>query len=294
MDVTTFLPRLQRQLAAHAADNTATQRPTSTASVAAIFRWKEQHKTTLQVLFIRRSINPRDAWSGQIAFPGGRRQRRANGTEWESSVETAQRETLEEIGLDLTEAHVQWLGSLPPSQTHLRAFWVGTEVFFIDASAEERAFTPVKQESEVADVFWVDVHELFNQKRYQRLLWPLQDVVRALRQRPRVTQVLESVLGQLSFGAIYLPRPTHAAPDDDMTQRTAHDFVLWGLTLGMLAKLFDIAEMPLPMKELGPQFESKRLGNVFLSLSRRPDVFLKRTLAVVVVCGAAITLYNRV
>jgi 8-oxo-dGTP pyrophosphatase MutT (NUDIX family) len=29
---------------------------------------------TLDVLFIRRAVNPQDRWSGQLAFPGGRRE----------------------------------------------------------------------------------------------------------------------------------------------------------------------------------------------------------------------------
>lgn len=79
------------------------------ASVAAIFRWKEDQKETLQLLYVRRSMTKGDIWRGQIAFPGGRRQKPVaqdakDGVKqmaWESLQETAIRETFEEIGLDL-------------------------------------------------------------------------------------------------------------------------------------------------------------------------------------------------
>lgn len=71
---------------------------------------------------MRRSISERDTWSGQVAFPGGKRQKRViegndpndiraikasetnDDVPWESPRETAQRETMEEIGLDLTSS----------------------------------------------------------------------------------------------------------------------------------------------------------------------------------------------
>lgn len=78
-----------------------------------MFRWREREQRTLELLFVRRSINERDTWSGQVAFPGGKRQKldalassADDDAPWESPRETAQRETLEEIGLDLTKPYV--------------------------------------------------------------------------------------------------------------------------------------------------------------------------------------------
>lgn len=51
----------------------------------------------LQILYMLRQHNPRDRWSGQIAFPGGRKS-----TDKESDEQTCIRETWEEIGIDLT------------------------------------------------------------------------------------------------------------------------------------------------------------------------------------------------
>lgn len=52
----------------------------------------------LEVLLVKRASNPSDPWSGDMAFPGGRRRPTDN-----DLLETALRETLEETGIDLRE-----------------------------------------------------------------------------------------------------------------------------------------------------------------------------------------------
>lgn len=65
------------------------------AAVAAVLR-HQQERTEL--LFIRRAEKPGDPWSGHMAFPGGREERID-----EDSRATAERETREEISLNLAE-----------------------------------------------------------------------------------------------------------------------------------------------------------------------------------------------
>jgi 8-oxo-dGTP pyrophosphatase MutT (NUDIX family) len=64
------------------------------AAVALILR--ETASDDLELLFIKRAARDDDPWSGQIAFPGGRRD-----PEDSSLEDTVVRETFEEVGLDL-------------------------------------------------------------------------------------------------------------------------------------------------------------------------------------------------
>jgi 8-oxo-dGTP pyrophosphatase MutT (NUDIX family) len=62
------------------------------ASVALVVR---PARGDLELLLIKRAAFPGDPWSGHMAFPGGRREG------GEEDLETAVRETREEVGLDL-------------------------------------------------------------------------------------------------------------------------------------------------------------------------------------------------
>ena len=58
----------------------------------------------LQLFFIKRANNPRDLHSGQVAFPGGKKEGNEN------SFETAVRETYEEVGILLNKENFFYLG----------------------------------------------------------------------------------------------------------------------------------------------------------------------------------------
>jgi 8-oxo-dGTP pyrophosphatase MutT (NUDIX family) len=102
------------------------------------------------ILLIRRSERAGDPWSGHIALPGGR---------WDALdhdlLETAVRETSEEVGIQLRREHL--VGSLEPVVPRTRtlpplAIW--PFVFFLPGRP------PLTLNSEVASATWVQVDQL--------------------------------------------------------------------------------------------------------------------------------------
>ena len=110
-----------------------------------------------EIIFIKRAISEMDPWSGHCALPGG-------GVESvdQDIVETAIRETKEEIGLPLSRVLYQRkLCKLIPrkvfnnSRLHLSCLVFKTEVLPIYYDV-----------SEVSDIFTVPVGDFFNEKNF--------------------------------------------------------------------------------------------------------------------------------
>lgn len=160
------------------------------AAVAVVFRSGE-HGTEL--LFIQRASKDSDPWSGHMAFPGGR----TDPTDSDSH-HTAERETAEEVGLDLADA--PRLGSLDDllpgggrgglSAVHANAYW-------LDGAQPELTLN-----YEVADALWVPLAVLADADRHIDYYYPLSDS---------------------TWPGIQLDNPAQ---------------VVWGLTLRFLADLF--------------------------------------------------------
>ncbi len=99
---------------------------------------------------IKRAEYHRDPWSGHMAFPGGRRERLDH-----SHRRTAERETREEIGLDLSR-HAIYLGRLSDARARQRqgrpALMVVPHIYGLSAAG-----TPpnLRLNYEVAEVHWV-------------------------------------------------------------------------------------------------------------------------------------------
>ncbi|WP_246845718.1 CoA pyrophosphatase [Bdellovibrio sp. ZAP7] len=111
----------------------------------------------LQIGYIQRAIHPLDRWSGQIAFPGGKRE------EWDTSaLATALRETQEEVGIVLTPEEM--IGRLDDIQARkagaLLEFFIRPFVFYTERDFEVRL-----DHNEVADFFWVPLKDLVNPER---------------------------------------------------------------------------------------------------------------------------------
>ena len=110
--------------------------------------------------FIRRRERSGDPWSGQMAFPGGFR-----AADEEPLAETAERETLEETGLDL-RAHGRRLGGLDelsPRTATLPPLIVTPSVYVVPARL------PLAAGVEADEALWIPAAELFadaNQRRF--------------------------------------------------------------------------------------------------------------------------------
>jgi 8-oxo-dGTP pyrophosphatase MutT (NUDIX family) len=111
-----------------------------------------------ELLVIKRSETERDHWSGHMALPGGRME-----PEDESLLETAARETLEEVGLDLRTGGeaIARLGTVTPQSPYVPRISVTPFVFIAPpayhAAGQSRELL---LSEEVAAAFWVPVEEL--------------------------------------------------------------------------------------------------------------------------------------
>ncbi len=162
----------------------------SRAAVAAVFR---PAAPDTELLFIQRATFDGDPWSGQMAFPGGR----VEPTDPDSTA-TAERETAEEIDLDLGPARLLGdLAEVDGGQATNRAVQVSGHCYWLEGPRPE--LTP---NYEVASAVWVPLTYLLDRGRY-----------------------IEYWYGeaQTSFPGIQLDHP---------------DQVIWGLTLRFLADLF--------------------------------------------------------
>jgi 8-oxo-dGTP pyrophosphatase MutT (NUDIX family) len=107
--------------------------------------------STSSLLLIRRPERRGDPWSGQIAFPGGHR-----APSDRSFLETAIRETFEEVGISLGDHTL--LGVLPLVYARTRKVKVAPFIFQLKTSVELRL------NMEVAEAFWVPVSGLIQSK----------------------------------------------------------------------------------------------------------------------------------
>lgn len=104
----------------------------------------------LSILLIRRAKRSGDPWSGQIGLPGGRR-----GAGDTDLVQTATRESAEEIGVDLTRARrIGALSDVAPRTPVLPLIAVRPFVFALPARLDLRL------NAEVASAHWVELTRL--------------------------------------------------------------------------------------------------------------------------------------
>lgn len=137
------LDRIRRRLVPPTTDDPLDGEMEKRAAVAMILRRGEEGA---EVLLMTRAEREGDRWSGQISMPGGREEE-----EDATLLETAIRETREEVGLDLARDG-ELLGRLPGIQARARgrllSLAIAPFVFLHPAEASPRLG------EEAAEAFW--------------------------------------------------------------------------------------------------------------------------------------------
>lgn len=194
MDDTFDLEAIANRLAALGAPHADVATSDREAAVAAILRGRPG--ADAEVLLIRRAENPDDPWSGHMAFPGGRRD-----TDDSSLLDTAIRETREEVGLDLAR-HGEVLTRLPDVPAVARGkrlgMTIGAYVFALRPEGEGL----LSPNHEVAETIWAPIGPLARGEGASTIQYPHEGAVLEL-------------------------------PSIDVSGR-----VVWGLTYHMLQALF--------------------------------------------------------
>jgi len=159
----------------------------------------------LSLCAIRRAEHPLDPWSGHMALPGGRASPEDTGPR-----AAAERETLEEVGLALTEAH--WIGPLSDVLVRLgggdRRMVLSPFVYYL---GEELA--PFAPSDEVAEAFWIPLAHLWDPRNTSHQEW-------------------ERSGARLLYPAIRY-----------------REHAIWGITFRVLTLFSDVLDSPLPHLE---------------------------------------------
>jgi len=172
------------------------------AAVAPVFR---DGPAGVELLFIERARRHGDPWSGQMAFPGGRVDPGDPDT-----ASTAERETFEEVGLDLAGAErIGRLDDLEGGRATGRSITVAAHAYWIGGA--DPLLAP---NHEVADVVWVPLGRLADPAHH--LLYD------------------------------YPPMPEQRFPGIGIPGSR----VVWGLTYRFLEDLFVRLGVPLPPRDL--------------------------------------------
>ncbi|MAF90860.1 MAG: CoA pyrophosphatase [Bdellovibrionota bacterium] len=117
------------------------------AAVSAVVYVDDNPNAIPEVFYMKRAENPEDRWAGQIGFPGGKKEGN------ESDLETAERETLEEVGFDPNVDGSFW-GALNSVEARKGGSRLGFGIYpFLYRVSQKPQIIP--DPAEVADTYWV-------------------------------------------------------------------------------------------------------------------------------------------
>jgi 8-oxo-dGTP pyrophosphatase MutT (NUDIX family) len=169
--------------------------PVAGATRAAVAMILRKGSVDLEMLFIERAAHEQDPWSGHLAFPGGKVE------QGEEPRQAAERETIEEIGLDLQSA--LYLGRLADIAGANLPVWVSCYVYGMNGNKFATMLS-----NEVGDLFWVGFADLLDAKRH-------------------VIAPVRFAENKLDVPAIILPQPGKP--------------VLWGITYRLVMQLLELS-----------------------------------------------------
>ena len=123
-------------------------------AVALIFK---EEATDLWLLMIRRAENPRDRWSGQMAFPGGHADQRDR-----ALLDTAAREAMEEVGINVSDH--EFLGCLHNVEPRSSPIVVAPFVFLLVGDVHPTL------SREAREILWIPMSFFLNSKNVSSII----------------------------------------------------------------------------------------------------------------------------
>lgn len=193
-----------------------------------------------ELLLIVRAENEKDPWSGHVAAPGGRTEVGVDGRALETVVETAVRETREEIGVDLMGEGFRCMGELPRVHVfHSRrdeaaVIDVAPVVFTSSSPASLLEFDLAP--AEVDSVFAVPLRAIGEPEFCDVLHLPLGAIFAFLSRALEPDLVEQAGLSFPGFCRIDLNAAGGRLLAGKVLGTRCH---LWGITLRMVALLYD-------------------------------------------------------
>jgi hypothetical protein len=169
----------------------------------------------------------------QVAFPGGKREPN------ETAEENAMRETLEEVGLDLSDKNkflsLGRIGDRETSRVAKNNMVVSCFVFLQLTWMNE----PVNlQHSEVHSCRWVSIG-YFKNPEHRILKYPLSGLIGIYKTFAVFIAILKKFYGDSAhFPSIMLPGDDEHFPQG-VEEKVVLDYQMWGLSLGMTSELLN-------------------------------------------------------
>ncbi|CAI2176894.1 15726_t:CDS:2 [Funneliformis geosporum] len=187
------------------------------------FEWVKNGEP--EIFYIKRALREGDRWSGQMAFPGGKQD--INDVD---DLDTAERETFEEVGLDLGNHKLfMCVGALDDREI---TSTFGKILLMVLCPFES---PPIEiSGSEVASTHWIPLSIFFNSEITQK--WDPESIDLSSRLAPKswiLQNIFKTLIGRMHFHCIGLPH----VDVDGVTTRILR---LWGLTLQMTSDLIDM------------------------------------------------------